>query len=543
MVSTRCRWIFVLGAALLLAGCPKPNQWKLVSKMDLSTPTGDPKITTVEDLGSVPLIENKPLMHDKSDGIAVVGELLVIRGTNLGKQPQVTFGTKPMAVLARTEDGGIVVRAPSGTTPGKLNITVSHDRGSASYPMELKRYGLAVIPGLTGLQVFEVTATGIKLSKQPLLAAAPRFVELDRYGSVAYAATSGKNPRFIAIDLAAAGGPKIVYERALALAKVIGLSTASESKWAVVVDEKSLAMFYLDDARKPEIILPATRFPTGVLKQGVVDLKLSPDGKTLVALVAKKNALVLFDVSDPSAKVRNTTYIPLLPEAKEPLVRSLHFTYEPRSKIKQVLWIATGDTLRSQLVGKHPPTLLKYGIVSATDRATLPKATSQGTVPLPGQRTPLVVKSSYAVSQIASASAIRRETSRMTFFMTMMHPDLFLLKKQRLDTPTGLQQGAELLRRLGKYGTILRTDHQGRGGVFHQAPGLFSELVITGDGAYVLAVGCKPRVSVDPLRVEVPCGLLVKPTDKRPPSFLSLGKLPRGAFKPPFSMGTVRVQP
>ena len=82
---------------------------------------------------------------------------------------------------------------------------------------------------------------------------------------------------------------------------------------------------------------------------------------------------------------------------------------------------------------------------------------------LPGQRTPLVVATSYAMTQIASASVIRREPSKMSFLISMMHPDMFLLGKHRLDTPTGLQQGAELLRRLGNFGTVLKTDHRGAG--------------------------------------------------------------------------------
>lgn len=528
-------------AAILLLSCTPPDPWKIVSKMDLDAPSGEPKITGVTDLGSVPLIMNKPLRRAEADGVAVVGELLVIRGKNLGRQPTVSFGTKPMAVLARTADGGIVVRAPHASTPGDQRILLTNDRGSSSFPMTLKRYGLAVVPGLPGIQVLDVTVQGVKPVGQPLLATAPGHLALHKDGSVAYASTGGRSPSLLVIDLAAAGGPKVIAQRKLGQWKVLGLAVASEAKRLVAVHEKAMVIFDLDDPRDPLRFNPA-RFPPGVVKAGVADLQLSPDGKTLAVLVEQGNALVLFDISDPN-QVRNTTFLPLLPDAKETLVRGLHFTYEPTSEHKQVLWVATGDTVASQKVGKHPPKLLKYGITSAVDRTVLPSLKALGQVELPSTHTPLDVASSYAVSEIVSASVIRREPGRMTFFASMLHPDLFLLHSQRLDTPTGLQQGAELLRKLGSYGVILRTDALGRGAPFHSAPAVAPSLALTGDGRLLVAVTCQPKVAVDPPKVEIPCGLLVVPTEKGEPKMTPMGQLPLAAFAPPFRFGRILLQP
>lgn len=526
---------------LLIVSCAPPDPQKIVNSMDLDPPTGQPKITTVTDLGSVPLILNRPLGHDKSDGEAVVGELLVIRGKNLGRQPTVTFGPKPMTVLARTADGGIVVRAPHASAPGAHSITVTHERGSASYPMTLKRYGLAVVPGLPGIQVLDVGVDKVTPLGKPLLAAAPGYVELHKDGSVAYATTGGKSPSLLVIDLASAGGPKVLSQRGLGDWKVLGLGVASEAKTLVVVHEKAILAFDLDDPRDPLRFNPA-RFPSGVAKAGVLDVKLSPDGKTLAVLVEQGNALVLFDVSDPN-RVRNTAFLPLLPEAKESLVRGLHFSFEPTSTYSQVLWVSTGDTPRSQQVGKHSPSLLKLGITSAVDRTVLPSLTPLGKVDLPGTYTPLDLTSSYAVSEIVSASVLRREPGRMALFASMMHPDLFLLGLQRLDTPTGLQQGAELLRKLGNYGLIQRTDPKGHGSTFHGAPSLESSIALTGDGRFLLAISCQPQVALDPPRVEIPCGLLVKPSDKGTETRLPLGQLPLAAFAPPFRFGRIALQP
>lgn len=527
--------------ALLIVGCAPADPRKIVNPMDLSTPSGEPKITGVTDLGSVPLVLNRPLANDKSDGVAVVGELLVIRGKNLGRQPTVAFGSKPMAVLARTADGGIVVRAPDASSPGEHRITVSHERGSTSHAMTLKRYGLATVPGVKGALVLDIGADSVTPLGKPLLDEAPSFMALHRDGAVAYATTGGSRPSVQVIDLAAAGGPKVVGQRPLGEWKVLGLAACTEGKTLVAVHETAIIVFLLDDPRDPLRYNPA-RFPSGVAKAGVVDIKLSPDGKTLAVLLQRNNSLVLFDVSDPN-RVRNTDFLPLLPEAKESLVRSLHFSFEPDSSYAQVLWVATGDTPLSQQVGKHPAKLLKLGVKSAPDRTQLPTITPLGEVPLDDTHSPLEITSSYAVSEIVSASVLRRESSRMSIFASMMHPDLFVMGTQPLNTPTGLQQGAELLRKLGNYGMILRTDPKGNRSTFLTTPGIMSSIALTGDGRMLLAITCQPRAEVDPSKVVIPCGLLTTPTEQSAASVLPLGELPLGAFVPPFNLGQILLQP
>jgi len=529
------------GAALLLLACTPPSKWKIVSKMDLATPRGEPQITAVEDLGSAPLILNKPLPRVKGDGVAVVGELLVIRGKNLGRQPTVTFGTKPTSVLARTEDGGIVIRAPEASTPGPQRISVTHDKGSAGFNMTLKRYGLAILPGVPGVQVLDVTRKRVAAVGKPLLATMPSFLALDRHGSVAYATTGGRSPRLLVIDLAAAGGPRLVSQRKLGMWPVIGLSAASEAKVLAVVHEKAILIFDLDDPRDPLRYNPV-RLPSGVFKAGVVDVQLSPDGKTLAVLSAKSNSLVLFDVTDPN-QVRHTGFLPLLPGAKQTLVRSIRFTFEPRSRHQQVLWVAVGDTPASQRVGQHPPRLLKLGVTSAPDRTVLPKIEPLATFAIPGQRTPLAVASSYAVAQVVSASVLRREPSRMTFFLSMLHPDLLQLATDRPDTPTGLQHGAEMLNRLGKYTTILKADHQGRFSAFYQGAELISSLAVTGEGRFLLGISCRPKVSISPPKIEVGCGLLAKPTGGGEAVYTPMSRLPLSSLVPPFRFGQILVQP
>jgi hypothetical protein len=527
---------------VLATGCKPPDRSKIVRDIDLNAPQGAPKIAAIEDLGSVPLIMNKPLKRDRSDGIAVVGELLVIRGRDLGKQPQVMVGQTAIEVLARTEDGGIVFRAPMSLTAGDTTVTVNHFKGGSSHPLKLRRFGLAVLPGLSGLQVLEVQADGVQVLPKSLIASAPAFLDLHPQGSVAYAVTGGATPRLLVVDFAAAGGPAIVNQRTIGEdVKAVGFAVASQAKVAVAVTEKAIILFDLDDPRDPLRYNPA-RFPPGLLKQGVQDVKLSPDGKTLVVLAAQTNAVVLFDVSDPN-KVRHTEFLPLLADAKEPLARALHFTYEPKSDRPQILWVATGDTPQSQIVGKHAPTLLKIAITSAPDPTELPKLQLLETLALPGTNTPHTLDTTYAVQQIASASVLRNEPSRMNFFIGTFHPDLFLIDQNRLDTPTGLQQGAELLRKLQSWGAILKVDGRGQGAVFHEGPELVSAAVVSADGKFLVAATCRPEVSVSPPKVEIPCGLVTKSVDGGAAKWIPLGRLLIGGFRSPYRHGLLLLQP
>ena len=48
---------------------------------------------------------------------------------------------------------------------------------------------------------------------------------------------------------------------------------------------------------------------------------------------------------------------------------------------------------------------------------------------------------------------------------------------------------------------------------------------------------------MDPPRVELPCGLLVKPINQGTHKLHIVGKLPLGGFAPPFKLGVIRVQP
>src|SRR4029079_8720428 len=81
------------------------------------------------------------------DGVAVIGETLWVRGRSFGRQPAVTVGGRPAAVLGRTRDGGIVVRVPPATRSGSQPVVVSNEVGRGERPIAVRRYAAVLAPG------------------------------------------------------------------------------------------------------------------------------------------------------------------------------------------------------------------------------------------------------------------------------------------------------------------------------------------------------------------------------------------------------------
>ena len=94
------------------------------------------------------------------DGVAVIGETLWIRGRSFGRQPAVTVGGRPAAVLGRTRDGGIVVRVPPATPSGSQPVVVSNEVGRGERPIAVRRYAAVLAPGAGEIGWAELGADG-----------------------------------------------------------------------------------------------------------------------------------------------------------------------------------------------------------------------------------------------------------------------------------------------------------------------------------------------------------------------------------------------
>ena len=155
------------------------------------------------------------------DGVAVIGETLWIRGRSFGRQPAVTVGGRPAAVLARTRDGGIVVRVPPATPSGSQPVVVSNEVGRGERPIAVRRYAAVLAPGAGEIGWAELGADG------PIAAGATavrgaRWLALSSDGRAAYLAEASRSIVHV-VEMPAPGGPKIVYR--------LDLGNEPSSRW------------------------------------------------------------------------------------------------------------------------------------------------------------------------------------------------------------------------------------------------------------------------------------------------------------------------
>ena len=170
------------------------------------------------------------------DGVAVIGETLWIRGRAFGRQPAVTVGGRPAAVLARTRDGGIVVRVPPATPSGSQPVVVSNEVGRGERPIAVRRYAAVLAPGAGEIGWAELGADG------PIAAGATavrgaRWLALSSDGRAAYLAEASRSIVHV-VEMPAPGGPKVVYRLDLGNEPIVALAAAGRAPVLAVVREK-----------------------------------------------------------------------------------------------------------------------------------------------------------------------------------------------------------------------------------------------------------------------------------------------------------------
>ena len=85
--------------ASLAGACVGPSYTIVDDPFDIAETTTAPEISAVVDVGGGDVTLLGPLAMEASDGVAVIGETLWVRGSSFGKQPTVLVGGRPAAVL------------------------------------------------------------------------------------------------------------------------------------------------------------------------------------------------------------------------------------------------------------------------------------------------------------------------------------------------------------------------------------------------------------------------------------------------------------
>jgi hypothetical protein len=392
--------------AFLAGSCAGPSFTIVDDPFDIAETTGAPDISAIVDAGGGDVTLSGPLAMEASDGVAVIGETLWIRGSSFGRQPTVEVGGRPAAVLGRTRDGGLVVRVPAGAPTGSQAVVVSNEIGKSERPISIRRYAAVLAPGSGQIGWTEVAADGpIAAGATPVPGA--RWLALSSDGRAAYVAEA-RGGTLDVIDLPAPGAPRVVYKLELGNAggPVLALCAAARAQLLAVVRANDVVLVDTSSPLHPARSEPRA-FPQAVRDAKIAAADLSPDGKLLAIATEAGNQLVMLDLGveghTPIASV-----LPFAPEIRESILADLAF-----APAGDTLWVLSGDTPRSAAVGPQPTELQAVRVVA--DSRTLVRLLAARSVEVADAAHPVRLGVGRALP-LASGAAIRLPPERNTVF-------------------------------------------------------------------------------------------------------------------------------
>jgi hypothetical protein len=333
---------------LAFAACAGPNHEIVEDRFDIYESSSSPEVTEVADVGGGDVALSGNLAMQKPDGVAVIGETLWIRGRSFGRQPAVLVGGRPAAVLARTRDGGIVVRVPPATPSGSQPVTVSNEVGRGERPIAVRRYAAVLAPGAGEIGWAEVGPDGpIAAGTTP--ARGGRWLALSSDGRAAYVAETSRSIVNV-YEMPAAGGPKGVYRLDMGNDGIVALAASGRASLLAVVREKDVMLVDTSSPLRPARSTPRA-LPPALLRTHIVAADLSPDGKLLAVATAEGNRVVLLDMVPPG-RAAVAGELAVLPDVRESVLVDVAF-----SPAGDTLWVLSGDTTRSRASGPQPTEL------------------------------------------------------------------------------------------------------------------------------------------------------------------------------------------
>jgi hypothetical protein len=394
-------------ALVVAAGCVGPHHEIIEDRFDIREASGTPEITDIADVGGgdVPLTGN--LGMQASDGVAVIGETLWIRGRGFGRQPAVLVGGRPAAVLGRTRDGGIAVRVPAATPSGSQPVVVSNEVGRGERPIAVRRYVAVLAPGAGQLGWAELGVEG-PIAAGHLAVPGARWLALSADGRAAYVAPATKSVLDV-VEMPAPGGPKIIYQLDLAGGPPVAMAAAGRAHVMAVVRADDVVLVDTTSPLRPARSAPRA-LPKDVRLAKIVAADLSPDGKLLAVATADGNRVVLLDLV-PRGQAAVAGAITVLPEVRQSTLVDVAF-----SPTGDTLWVLSGDTPRSRAAGPPQPTELRAIRLGASPES-LANLEVARIVKVEAATDPARLTTGRAMP-LASGAAIRLPPERTTIFFS-----------------------------------------------------------------------------------------------------------------------------
>ncbi len=444
-------------------GCGGAGAMTLVEPRNVPGSDGGPsvsKVTDMGDLGSLPALGSSLPPLD-SDGTFSVGELVLIEGSDFGRQPTINIGGRPASALGRTGSGAIIARIPAGVPTGSIEVEVSHPGGKGAKAIEVRRY--AVVVAGDGVHVMVIGAGGEVSEAGKLAVAGARDVAISSDGSAAYVAAAAaggeRSARLVAISLVASGGPKLGQSQRLPGTAATHVVTADAAQLGVVVGGGRLIPF---DTSVPRA--PALYEEVAVGDGEIADVALHPEGRSLGVLFSD-NRLVIAEVARPDA-VKVGDAVDLLPGERMPLGRDLGW-----SPAGDELWVLVGDGAESLRVGPHAPRMLTVAVASA------PEVKAQAEVV--GVDAPLALAVARRES-VQAATAIRSTARKAALVVASV--------ERGLVAPGG---GKDVLATPHPFGQLVRTDLEGKGQAIWSGEHVVGDVELSQDVKYVIAVSAQ----------------------------------------------------
>jgi hypothetical protein len=392
--------------ASLAGACVGPSYTIVDDPFDIAETTSAPEISAIVDVGGGDVTLSGPLAMEASDGVAVIGETLWVRGSSFGKQPTVLVGGRPAAVLGRTREGGLVVRVPAGTPTGLQAVVVSNELGKSERPISVRRYAAVVAPG-SGQIGWAVVGVDGPVSAGATPVPGARWLALSSDGRAGYVAEA-RGGTIDVIDLPAPGAPKVIYKLELGSAggPVLALAAAARAPVLAVVRANDVVLVDTSSPLHPARSAPRA-FPLAVRDAKVAAADISPDGKLLAIATEAGNQVVMLDLG-PAGQAPIASSLTVAPEIRESILCDVAF-----APAGDTLWVLSGDTPRSAVVGPEPTQLRAVRL--ASDSQTLVRMTAARLVEIGEAAAPGRVGVGRALP-LASGAAIRLPPERNTVF-------------------------------------------------------------------------------------------------------------------------------
>jgi hypothetical protein len=393
-------------AVVLLTSCGGPRHQIIEDTWDIPEAWAAPELTEITDLGGSDVPQTGNLVLQGSDGVATIGETLWLRGKGFGRQPSVSVGGRPAAVLGRTRDGGALVRVPPGTPSGSQPVVVSNEVGKGERPIAIRRYA-AVMPA-EGNRVgwAEIAANGpIAAGTTPV--SGGRLLALSADGRAAYVAEMARSVVNV-LEIPAAGAPRVSQRLDLGAEPVVALCAAARAPVLAVVRLGDVILLDTSSPLRPVRGVPRA-FPTALREARLIAADLSPDGRYLAAITERGNALVLIDVA-ARAKAAPVAEVALLGEVRVPVLIDVAFSPDG-----QTVWALAGDTDTSRAVGPQPTQV--FAVRVAGDPRAQAALTIARVVTISGAANPMRISTGRAMP-LVSGSAIRLPPEKATVFIS-----------------------------------------------------------------------------------------------------------------------------